>query len=406
MEPSPSLPGPNAELIVAASEFAAAVKDFNGDPVKQRQLLKEADRLRILLETPMDVLTKQWEMSQCIAAMNLLVELDVLEAIPKQGSISSKDLAQIVKVDESAIARALKLIVIFGICVEPAPNVFALNANASVFLKGAAREFFQFMIDQTEPFYKLPEYFRTHKQEDLYDLNKSPYAWAVGMEGKSYYDAISSDPRKLHNFDFTMATSEPVTPILGMFPWASTKEQVEADISRPFVVDIGGGRGQLLKAIQRESPNGFGAKMILQDRPDVLASLTAEDIPGIEKMSYDFFTPQPVKNAHFYVMRRILHDFYIPVCKEMVKNIASAMGPTSRFVIADMIMPEKVEIGTEVTPYWLDFNLMMLNGTEKSKQQFEEILDAAGLEIVKIYPFAFGCHANIECRLKSGGVSS
>ncbi|KAH7381074.1 o-methyltransferase-like protein [Cadophora sp. MPI-SDFR-AT-0126] len=395
------LPGPNAELIAAASEFAAAVKDFNGDPVKQRQLLKEADRLRLLLETPMDTLMKQWETSQCIAAMNLLVELDVLEAIPKEGSISSKDLAEIVKVDESAIARALKLVVINGICVEPIPNTFALNANAFVFLKGVAREFFQFMIDQTGPFYKLPEYFRTHKQEDLYDLKKSPYAWAVGLEGKDYYEAISSDPKKLHNFNFTMATSEAVTPILGMFPWAGMKAQVEADTSRAFAVDIGGGRGQFLKAIQKEAPNGFGAKMILQDRPDVLASLTEEDIPGIEKMPYDFFTPQPVKNAHIYVMRRILHDFYIPVCKDLVKNIASAMGPTSRFIIADMIMPDKVEMGTEVTPYWMDFNLMMLNGTEKSKAQFEEILDAAGLEIVKIHPFAFGCHANIECRLKA-----
>tara|TARA_R110002060_G_scaffold54174_1_gene64789 strand:+ start:774 stop:959 length:186 start_codon:yes stop_codon:yes gene_type:complete len=55
-------------------------------------------------------------------------------------------------------------------------------------------------------------------------------------------------------------------------------------------------------------------------------------------------------------MRRILHDFYIPVCKDLVKNIASAMGPTSRFIIADMIMPDKVEMGTEVTPYWMDFN--------------------------------------------------
>ena len=152
------------------------------------------------------------------------------------------------------------------------------------------------MIDQTGPFYKLPEYFRTHKQEDLYDLKKSPYAWAVGLEGKEYYEAISSDLRVLHNFNFTMASSENVTPILGMFPWASMKEEVEADPSRAFVVDIGGGRGQLLKGIQREAPNGFGAKMILQDRPDVLAPLTEEDIPGIEKMPYDFFTPQPVKS--------------------------------------------------------------------------------------------------------------
>jgi hypothetical protein len=40
----------NAELIAAASEFAVAVKHFNGDPVKQRQLLKEPDRLHVLLE--------------------------------------------------------------------------------------------------------------------------------------------------------------------------------------------------------------------------------------------------------------------------------------------------------------------------------------------------------------------
>jgi hypothetical protein len=51
----------------------------------------------------MDVLNKQWEMIACTAAINLLVELEVLEAIPKQRSISSKDLAEIIKVDESAI---------------------------------------------------------------------------------------------------------------------------------------------------------------------------------------------------------------------------------------------------------------------------------------------------------------
>lgn len=47
---------------------------------------------------------------------------------------------------------------------------------------------------------------------------------------------------------------------------------------------------------------------------------------------------------------------------------------------------------------------MMLNGTEKSKKQFEEILDAAGLEIVEIFLFPFGCHANIECRLKAAST--
>jgi hypothetical protein len=43
----------------------------------------------------------------------------------------------------------------------------------------------------------------------------------------------------------------------------------------------------------------------------------------------------------------------------------------------------------------------MLNGTEKSMKQFEEITDRAGLEIINIWPFSFGAHASIECRLES-----
>lgn len=97
------VPGTNAELIQAAGEFADAVKCFKGDHAEHLRLLKKVDKLRVLLENPMDIIMKQWETSICIAAMNLLVELGVLEAIPKDGSISSKELAKIVNVDESAI---------------------------------------------------------------------------------------------------------------------------------------------------------------------------------------------------------------------------------------------------------------------------------------------------------------
>jgi len=66
-----------------------------------------------------------------------------------------------------------------------------------------------------------------------------------------------------------------------------------------------------------------------------------------------------------------------------------------------MIIPERTEMGGDMTIYWMDFSMMMLNGKEKSKKEFEEILDAAGLEIVKIWSCTFGSQAQIECRLKS-----
>lgn len=54
--------GKNDKLIELAGTVAAAVKDYNEDPRMQRQLLKQVDNLRLLLESPMDPIFKQWEM--------------------------------------------------------------------------------------------------------------------------------------------------------------------------------------------------------------------------------------------------------------------------------------------------------------------------------------------------------
>jgi hypothetical protein len=99
-------------------------------------------------------------------------------------------------------------------------------------------------------------------------------------------------------FNKAMMQQEASLPTLGMFPFTSLKHQVEAEPERAFIVDIGGGRGQSLLLIQKETSNGFGtgAKMILQDRPVVLDSIPEEMVPGIEKMPYDYYTPQPVKS--------------------------------------------------------------------------------------------------------------
>lgn len=152
-------------------------------------------------------------------------------------------------------------------------------------------------IEQLKAFVKLPDYFKSHTQEDLFDLQKSPFAWAFGLEGLTYYEAISHNPDRFNMFNMTMTQLEKQVPILGMFPFSSMKEEVEAELERPFIVDIGGNRGHCLVAIQSEAPKGFGAKMILQDREDVIASLKEEDIPNIETMVYNFFTPQPVKST-------------------------------------------------------------------------------------------------------------
>ena len=97
-------------------------------------------------------------------------------------------------------------------------------------------------------------------------------------------------------FNQTVAQTNESTPVLGMFPFSSLKNQVEAEPERPFIVDVGGGTGAVLVSIQEEAPAGFGAQLILQDRPDVLDSIPQDSIPNVTKMVHDFFTPQPIKS--------------------------------------------------------------------------------------------------------------
>src|SRR4051812_16082379 len=102
---------------------------------------------------------------------------------------------------------------------------------------------------------------------------------------------------------------------------------------------IAGGRGHCLLLIQQETSNVWdtGAKMFLEDRPPVLDTIPQDLLPGVEKLGYDFYTEQPIKNAHIYFLRRILHNYQDDVCVKILTNNAAAMGPKSRLLIAEAL---------------------------------------------------------------------
>ncbi|KAM0270668.1 hypothetical protein ACHAQH_009323, partial [Verticillium albo-atrum] len=232
----------------------------------------------------------------------------------------------------------------------------------------------------TRAWIHLPDHLKSYTPEDIFDLRKSPAVYSVGKEhlGKSYYELldIDPDPERRECWNTNMFMVDKFSPVIGMFPFASMKEDIEKEPERPFLVDIGAGRGQSLLAIKDDIAGAFDAKFILQD------------LPG------------PVKNAYIYFMRRFLHDFYNPVCIEFVKNTASAMGPTSRLIICDVLIPDRVEPYDTMDVYWLDFALLAMTGKEKKKEEFQEIFEAAGLELVKIYLSQFGRTVMLEARLK------
>ena len=277
-------------------------------------------------------------------------------------------------------------------------------------------------------YFTFPTYFKMKTPEELVDLRKTPYSCAYGDEGKTFYEVLTSTPERLNMFNKAMMQQEASLPTLGMFPFTSLKEEVITEPERAFVVDIGGGRGQSLLLINQETANGFGtdAKTYLQDRPQVLDTIPQDAVPGIEKMPYDFYTEQPIKSpsflpsfptpspttthlslfqanekppdAHIYFLRRILHNYQDGVCTSILQNIAAAMGPASRLLIAEIVVPPRTEVGEDMVTYWMDMVMLAIGGKERSEKEFRALLAGVGLELVRVWKAEVGTQSVIEVR--------
>ncbi|KAK0122092.1 hypothetical protein ONS95_010354 [Cadophora gregata] len=393
---------PISKALIEAEKLVAALKSIkiNPTPAEHLALLKHTNNVRTQLEEPYDTVTRWAESIAVTAALSTLTQIGAFGRLPLEGSISAEDLATAVKVDISVITRAMRMILVNGIGTETAPDVYQQNMLSMILQPQALGAFFSLCMDFNRTWIKLPEYLKTHALPDLYDSKKSPFAYAAGKEGLTYYEVLNEDEEQRVIWNNTLQQMEKNMPVLGMFPFASLKEQVEKEPERPFIVDIGSGKGHAMLAIETKCPKFFGAPVILQDLPIVIKSLKAEELPGITPTVHDLFTPQPVKNAHVYFLRRLLHVFYIPACLDILRNIVPAMGPNSRLIICDMLVPEMVDVGGSMELYWLDFSLLTISGREKTLKEFNEMFDEVGLELVKVYPSGIGNTVMLETKLR------
>lgn len=220
-------------------------------PAEHTAQLEQVDKVRSLLETPLDVMDRQMDMLAVCGAMHTLIWTEAIDQVPQDGNISADELAFKVNMATSAIQRLMRVAISWGIFTEPAPDVYAHNDLSRAYRLSSMGPLFASRMNFTSVHLKLPEYFKTHAPEDLFDPKKSPWSWSNGLEGLTFWEAVDQDHprRRLWNSAFALQRNVPVS---GMFPWECLQGNVQAHPERPFIVDIGGGRGQALLAIQEQ----------------------------------------------------------------------------------------------------------------------------------------------------------
>lgn len=156
------------------------------------------------------------------------------------------------------------------------------------------------------------------------------------------------------------------------------------------VVDVGGGQGQILSSILKAHPHLRGTLFDLPRMSDKSrAFLEREAVADrCEVVEGDMLASVP-SHGDVYLLCHVIHDWDDEHAEKALLACRRAMPPESRIVIFDRVMPERIEVNPENQANVL-IDLRMLVGTrggrERTKREFESLLEVAGFRLHRILP--------------------
>ncbi|GAB7332231.1 hypothetical protein MBLNU13_g04084t1 [Cladosporium sp. NU13] len=225
-------------------------------------------------------------------------------------------------------------------------------------------------------FVHLPSYFTANGFHEPSSQETGPYAEIFDC---TYWQRVNQSPKLKDDFDTYMAAHKKGgSSIVDLLPISSLMEGYDKS-SSVLLVDIGGGLGHQSRELRSRYPYLEG-EIIVQD----LSVPKELELAGIRGMEYDFFTPQPIKNARFYYYSAILHDWPDAECINILKIVTDAMRPGySKLLINGILLQET---GATYFEACKDFGMMAaMSAKERTLQQMVALAAEAGLRYVGQY---------------------
>lgn len=193
--------------------------------------------------------------------------------------------------------------------------------------------------------------------------------------GQPFFAHLATDPGLRQLFDDGMsALSAPVDEVVAeTYPFPE----------RGTVVDVGGGRGGLLRSILRRHPALTG--VLLDQAPAVSRHVLGDDElkDRWRAESGDFFAGVP-EGGDIYVLKHVLHDWPDDACLRILRNCRAAMAPGARLLIVDSVLPagNDPHLGKV-----LDVAMAaVVDGKERTEEEFTRLLGEAGLRVTRVLP--------------------
>ncbi|MEV5141770.1 methyltransferase [Streptomyces syringium] len=299
------------------------------------------------------------------AALRVAARIGVADHMA-DGPRSSQELADLTGVSSSHLQRLLRLLSSRGVFREE-EGFFQLTPAAKPLLSDSPksmRKVINMLTDET--FWKSAE-------ELEYSVRTGGDAFGK-IFGSAFFEYLARTPNAGDIFDSGQAALSEIedSAIVAAYQFPLTG----------MVVDVGGGRGGLLRHVLTESQ---GLSGILYERESVLRYHDLKEYPQIAKRwkveRGDFFEAIPA-GADIYLLKRILHDWNDEQSLRILSACRAAMRKGSRLLVIDgIITPDNMPDLAKT----LDMLMMgVFHGQERTLLDFRRLFADAGLKIIRL----------------------
>jgi hypothetical protein len=304
---------------------------------------------------------------QIAQALYVTAKLDVATAL-LDGPTSVGDLATRTGADPDMLGRLIRTLAGLGVFRQTEPGVYALTALGETLAVGTPGSVRDLALTWMETHYAA--------FGDLLGGVRAGEPAATLHYGRPFFDWLSTQPEQVQCFTGAMANLTH-----GIKAHAIAGYTLPAG---PTVADIGGADGSVLGALLAGDPDP-ARRGIVFDLPHVvpaararMAELGLED--RVEAVAGDFF--QSVPAADVYVVSMILHDWDDTGCAALLRRIAQAARPGAHLVAVEFVVPPGDEMHMSKM---IDLTMLgMLTGRERTLQEFDELLGAAGFRMERV----------------------
>jgi O-methyltransferase/methyltransferase family protein len=312
-----------------------------------------------------------WRFSQ---AISVAAELGIPDQLAG-GARSAEELAEATRTHAPSLQRLLRALAAGGILHEDQDRRFSLTDEGTYLRSDVPGSLTAQAIQFGRPY--VHEGF-----SHLVDSIRTGESAFQQLHGEDIWSWRAHEPDESRIFDRAMA---------GMSVGVA---EALADVydfgSLGTLVDVGGGNGALLAVVLARHPQlrgvVFDQAHVVSAAREVLESAGVAD--RCEAVAGSFFDHVPGGDAH--LMKSIIHDWADEPATRILQTIRAASAPGKPLLLVERVVgPPNEDLETKLSDLQM---LVMLDGRERSTEEWAQLLAGGGYRLDDVRPITAGFH--------------